>query len=208
MSRFLSLFTLTLTLLASGAQAETQTEIVGWRDLAHARKVANDPFHQLNQEQSQLMQDFMAISAHFAANQREQYLPSHAALSPLKEADFSRGSYPYAERLNAYLEQASEVNAKLNAAIEAEQDPAKLAQLIQATDKSLDAMAALSPRLDEFKQGSDQYLDKKDRPKKAKYAAAFSVGRTLVDAIPAYQAKQQALLAKAKQLKAQLAHNL
>ncbi|WP_281213817.1 hypothetical protein [Shewanella insulae] len=204
MSRFLSVFAISIALLASGAQAET----VGWRDLAHARKVASDPYHQLNQDQSQLMLDFMAISAHFAKTQRDNYLPTLEPLSALTSVDFSQGSYPYGEQLAAYLDAASANNAKLDAAIEAEQDPAKLAQVIQATDKALDAMAALSPRLDEFKQGSDQYLDKKDRPKKAKYAAAFSVGRTLVDAIPAYQAKQQALLAKAKQLKTQLANNL
>ncbi|QYJ93230.1 hypothetical protein [Shewanella spartinae] len=206
MSRFLSAFTISVALLVSGAQAETQT--VGWRDLAHAREVASDPYHQLNQDQSQLMLDFMAISAHFTKAQRDNYLPVLNPLSPLNEVDFSQGSYPYAEQLNAYLAQASEVNAKLDVAIEAEQDPAKLAQVIQATNKSLDAMAALSPRLEQFKHGSDKYLDKKERIKQPKYAAAFTVGSTLVDAVPAYQAQQQALLAKAKQLKAQLAHNL
>ncbi len=214
MSRFLSTLAISVALLASGAQAETksqtqaETQTVGWRDLAHAREVANDPYHQLNQDQSQLMLDFMAISAHFAKDQRDNYLPALNTLSPLSSVDFSQGSYPYAEQLNAYLAQASEVNAKLDVAIEAEQDPAKLAQVIQATNKSLDAMAALSPRLEQFKHGSDKYLDKKERIKQPKYAAAFSVGRTLVDAVPAYQAQQQALLAKAKQLKAQLAHNL
>ncbi|ABO25104.1 hypothetical protein SHLO109777_08045 [Shewanella loihica] len=216
MSRFLSAFTISIALLASGAQAETQTEThaqaetqtVGWRDLAHAREVANDPYHQLNQDQSQLMLDFMAISAHFAKDQRDNYLPALNTLSPLSSVDFSQGSYPYAEQLNAYLAQASEVNAKLDVAIEAEQDPAKLAQVIQATNKSLDAIAALSPRLEQFKHGSDKYLDKKERIKQPKYAAAFTVGNTLVDAVPAYQAQQQALLAKAKKLKAQLAHNL
>ncbi|QYJ81890.1 hypothetical protein [Shewanella aegiceratis] len=216
MSRFLSTLAISIALLASGAQAETQTEAhaqtetqtVGWRDLAHAREVASDPYHQLNQDQSQLMLDFMAISAHFAKEQRDNYLPALNTLSPLSSVDFSQGSYPYAEQLNAYLAQANEVNAKLDVAIEAEQDPAKLAQVIQATNKSLDAMAALSPRLEQFKHGSDKYLDKKERIKQPKYAAAFTVGSTLVDAVPAYQAQQQALLAKAKQLKAQLAHNL